>query len=256
MDSNPVIPMKPMPLWQAFLMFAAPSALQTASMYIILPAIAVRVTYPMLWWFLLCYLTPLSLMLPASYIAYRLEGNLPTRKAFKERFNIKSLKGKDWAWVFGLVVFGLAASALSPASRWLAYQPFFMPPEFVPPVVDPRITTLPTEIMGVSLKGNWLVLVIYALALVVNILGEELYMRGYILPRQVLTHGRWAWLVHGTLWTLFHFFQRWTYIQLLPITLSVSYVAYRTKNTSIAIAAHYIGNGIIGMIPILFVVAG
>ena len=102
--------------------------------------------------------------------------------------------------VIGLVVFGLATSALSPVSRWLASQPFFMPPEFVPPVVDPRIATLPTEIMGVSLKGNWLVLAIYALALVFNILGEELYMRGYILPRQVLTHGRWAWLVHGILW--------------------------------------------------------
>ena len=81
-------------------------------------------------------------------------------------------------------------------------------------------------------------------------------MRGYILPRQILTHGRWAWLVHGVLWTLFHFAQRWTYIQILPMTLSLSYVAYRTKNTSIAIAAHYIGNGVLGMIPILIVVAG
>lgn len=256
MDSRPVTPMKPIPLWQTFLMFAVPSALQTASMYIILPMIVVRVTYPILWWFLLCYLVPLSLMLPASYIFYWLDGNPPTWQALKERFNIKPLKGSDWLWVIGLVILGLSTSALSPVSRWLASQPFFTPPEFVPPVVDPRITTIPTEIMGVSLKGNWFVLVIYALALVINILGEELYMRGYILPRQVLTHGRWAWLIHGLLWTLFHFFQRWTYIQLLPITLSLSYVAYRTKNTSIAIAAHYIGNGIIGMIPILFMVAG
>ena len=74
MDSNPIIPLKPMSLWQAFLMFAVPSALQTTSMYIILPMIAARVTYPILWWFLLCYLTPLSLMLPASYIAFRLDG--------------------------------------------------------------------------------------------------------------------------------------------------------------------------------------
>ena len=257
MNSNAVISMKPMPLWQAFLMFAVPSALQTVSMYVILPMIAGRVSYPMLWWFLALYLIPLTLMLPAAYIAYRLDRYPPTWQALKDRFYLKPLKGRDWGWVVGLVVvFGLAASVLSPVSRWLASQPIFMPPDFVPPVVDPRITTLPTEIMGVSLKGNWLVLIIYALALAFNILGEELYMRGYILPRQTLTHGRWAWLVHGILWTLFHFFQRWTYIQLLPITLSLSYVAYRTKNTSIAIAAHYIGNGIIGMIPILFVVAG
>lgn len=256
MDTNPAALMKPMPLWQAFLMFAVPSALQTVSMYVILPMIAARVSYPMLWWFLALYLIPLTFMLPAAYIAYRMEGNPPTWHAFKNRFNIKPLKGKDWGWVIGLVILGLATSALSVVSRWLATLPFFTPPEFVPPVVDPRITTLPTEVMGVPLHGNWLALIIYALALVPNILGEELYMRGYILPRQVLTHGRWAWLVHGFLWTLFHFFQRWTYIQILPITLSLSYVSQRTNNTSIAIAAHYIGNGIIGMFPILFVVAG
>ncbi|MBM3126561.1 MAG: hypothetical protein FJZ87_16075, partial [Chloroflexi bacterium] len=76
-----------MPLWQAFLMFAVPSALQTVSVYVILPKIAVRISDPILWWFLLLYLAPLSLLLPASYIAYRLEGNPSTWAAFKERFN-------------------------------------------------------------------------------------------------------------------------------------------------------------------------
>ena len=108
----------------------------------------------------------------------------------------------------------------------------------------------------VALHRTDLVLVTYALALVINILGEELYMRGFILPRQILAHGRWAWLIHGVLWTLFHFPQRWTYLQILPITLALSYVTYRTRNTSIAMAAHYIGNGVLGMIPILLIVAG
>jgi len=254
MNHSPSI--KPMPIWMAGLMFAAPSALMTLGLYIILPAIAARISYPVFWWFLLLYLTPLSLLLPASYIAYRLEGNPPTWQAFKARFNIRPLRGKDWVWVFGLVVFGLATSTLSFTSRWLASQSFFTPPEFIPPVVDPRITTIPAEVMGVPVAGNWPVLIIYALGLVINIMGEEFYMRGYILPRQIITHGRWAWVVHGLLWTLFHFFQRWTYLQILPIALSLSYITYRTKNTSIAIAAHYIGNGILGMVPILIAVAG
>ena len=76
------------------------------------------------------------------------------------------------------------------------------------------------------------------------------------LVAQILAHGRWAWLIHGVLWTLFHFPQRWTYLQILPITLALSYVTYRTRNTSIAMAAHYIGNGALGMIPILLIVAG
>lgn len=254
MNHRPIL--KPMPLWVAILMFAVPSALMTLGLYVVLPMIAARISYSVFWWFMLVYLAPLALLLPASYIAYRLEGNPPTWQALKERFNLKPLRSRDWAWVLGLVLFGLATSMLSFTSRWLASLPFFSPPAFIPPVVDPRITTLPTEVMGVPLAGNWLVLGIYALALVINILGEELYMRGYILPRQILAHGRWAWPIHGLLWTLFHFPQRWTYIQILPIALSLSYVAYRTKNTSIAIAAHYIGNGVLGMIPILVVVAG
>lgn len=247
---------KPISLWMAILMFAAPSALMTLGLYVILPAIAAHISYPVFWWFLLLYLTPLSLLLPASYAVYRLEGNLPTWQAFKDRFNLKPLTGRDWLWVLGLVIFGLATSTLSFTSRWLASLPLFSPPDFVPPVVDPRITTIPTQVMGITVAGNWPVVIIYALGLVINIMGEEIYMRGYILPRQILSYGRWAWVVHGILWTLFHFFQRWTYLQILPIALALSYVTYRTRNTSIAIAAHYIGNGMLGMVPILIAVAG
>jgi len=80
-------------------------------------------------------------------------------------------------------------------------------------------------------------------------------MRGIILPRQEVTHGRWAWLVHGLLWTLFHFFQRWTYVQILPATLVTSYVVSRTKNTSIGIVAHFIGNAVVGWLPIILAVS-
>ena len=106
----------------AILMFAAPSALMTFSLYVILPMIATRVSYPIFWWFLLLYLLPLSLMLPASYIAYRLEGNPQNWQAFKERFNLKPLKGRDWAWVIGLVSWAFRCEEMGwfcLSTRWL-----------------------------------------------------------------------------------------------------------------------------------------
>jgi membrane protease YdiL (CAAX protease family) len=85
---------------------------------------------------------------------------------------------------------------------------------------------------------------------------EESSVRGIILPRQKVVYGRWAWPVHGLLWTLFHFFQRWTYLQILPATLVTSYVVSRTKNTTVGIVAHFIGNAVAGWLPIILAVAG
>lgn len=255
MNQSPTL--KPMPLWAAFLMFAIPSALTTIGLYVVLPIIAERISSPVLWWFLLFYAGPLALMVPAAFIAYRLEGNPPTWQAFKERMNLKPLKGRDWLWILALIVFGLVTQILlKPTSVWLASLPFFKPPPFVPPAVDPNLTALPTEIMGVMLVGNWLPVIVYFVALIFNIVGEEFWMRGIMLPRQILTHGKWAWLVHGLMWTLFHFFQRWIYIMILPVALFQSYIVQRTKNTTIAIVAHFIANGVLGLIPIVIVVLG
>jgi membrane protease YdiL (CAAX protease family) len=65
-------------------------------------------------------------------------------------------------------------------------------------------TSVPTEFLGIALRGNWGMALVYLAILVLNIVGEEFWWRGYVLPRQELAHGRWAWLVHGILWTLFH----------------------------------------------------
>jgi membrane protease YdiL (CAAX protease family) len=124
-------------------------------------------------------------------------------------------------------------------------------------MVDPRAAAagIPTDLLGVPLKGAWWVLGVYFLALCFNIYGEEFWWRGYILPRQELAHGRWAWLVHGILWNLFHVFWKWNLIALIPQTLSLSFVAYKTKNTTPGILVHWINNGL-GLVMILLGVLG
>jgi membrane protease YdiL (CAAX protease family) len=74
------------------------------------------------------------------------------------------------------------------------------------------------------------------------------------LPRQELTMGKNVWIIHGVMWTLFHFFWWWNLIALLPVCLGISYVAYKTKSSWPGLIAHMIYNGI-GIFVVAFVVA-
>jgi membrane protease YdiL (CAAX protease family) len=91
---------------------------------------------------------------------------------------------------------------------------------------------------------------VYLAILVLNIVGEEFWWRGYVLPRQELVHGRWTWLVHGVLWTLFHAPFWWNLVLLLPSTLSLSFVTSRLRNTTPGLIAHFVMNGL-GYVMIL-----
>jgi len=78
-----------------------------------------------------------------------------------------------------------------------------------------------------------------------NIFGEELWWRGYILPRQEEAYGRWTWAVHGLLWLLWHVaFYPWQVFALLLICLTVPYIAQRRQNIWPAIIIHW-QNGIV-----------
>jgi membrane protease YdiL (CAAX protease family) len=101
-----------------------------------------------------------------------------------------------------------------------------------------------TRILG--LPFTWGLLAYYLAAMFIfNILGEELWWRGYILPRQELAFGARAWIVNGTLWALFHFFYHTTLgvlVSYLPTTLAIAYVAQRTRNTWPGIIGHMVSN--------------
>lgn len=86
-------------------------------------------------------------------------------------------------------------------------------------------------------------------------LAEEFWWRGLILPRQELAMGKVTWMVHGLLWTLFHLFWFWNTLLILPMCLAISLMVYQRKNTTPAIIAHFLINGV-GVIPIVAGVLG
>ena len=103
-----------------------------------------------------------------------------------------------------------------------------------------------SDFMGIPLEGAWWVLFYYAIVMLLfNIGGEELWWRGYVLPRQELAFGPYAWVVHGFLWSAFHLFMQPTLSDTLRMSvtgLALSFVAQRTRNTWPGIIGHSFGN--------------
>lgn len=248
---------QPMPLWMSILFFGIPSLIATLGIYVGIPALD-RLGLPMIANFYLMTGIPMMLMFLAALIAYRREGRLLTWAGIKERFRFKPIRGKEWLWTLGLAVVYIGGYfLLLPTARWLASFPLFEPPQFIPSIVDPRVVEsgIPTEMLGIPLKGAWWVVGVHAVVLFFNIFGEEFWWRGYILPRQELVHGRWTWLVHGILWNLFHVFWKWNLIALIASTWSLSYVVFKTKNNRHGLLVHFINNGL-GFLVILLGVMG
>lgn len=238
--------LKPMPFWLSLIVFGVPATLGLFSLYVVFPALDAAGA-PVIWNFTFSVYGMFFLLLMASLVAYRLEGRDLSINAIASRFRVHPLSKNDWIWTAGLVfVYVFGQVLLSPTASWLANHLPFPLPDSLPSAVDPRIpqTTIPTSFLGVPVAGNVGVLLLAFTILLFNVFGEEFWWRGYVLPRQEITHGRWTWVIHGLLWTLFHIPFWWNLIALLPSTLSLSFVTSRLKNTTPGIIAHFSLNGL------------
>lgn len=88
----------------------------------------------------------------------------------------------------------------------------------------------------------WWIPVVYFIGWILNILGEEFWYRGWMLPRQEVAFGKFAWLVNGTVFTLQHWMQPWNFLVILPGALFMSFVIQLRKNTWIGIIQHGLMN--------------
>jgi len=259
MNSNsPVI--KPLRLPQALLYFGIPSFVFILCVYILLPflrelGMSEFVSYS------LSLLLPLILMLAAALIALRLEGWSLTWGSVRERFRLRRLEARDGAWIAGsLLAMFVLAGIFGYISQLILATGAIPLPAHLSPLLDPRIepsqaVEVVRKSLGPGYQGNWGLILLTIVLLFFNIIGEEFWWRGLILPRQELVHGKNTWLIHGMLWALFHAFKYWQWLTLLPVTLILSYVAQRRQNTWPGIITHSIFNGL-SLIPLIALVAG
>jgi membrane protease YdiL (CAAX protease family) len=84
----------------------------------------------------------------------------------------------------------------------------------------------------------------YLLILVVLApLVEELYFRGYLLPR-IGRFGAWAALINVSLFGFYHLWKPWDSINLILILAPMVYAVWRTKDIRIGIAVHIMLNSL------------
>ncbi|HSL73416.1 MAG TPA: CPBP family intramembrane glutamic endopeptidase [Ilumatobacteraceae bacterium] len=232
---------------RSLLLFGVPGVVLVVTVHLVNPVL-VEAGVPLVVSFTLSLYGVLFGLLVATFVALRRSGHPMHRAALVERLRLRPLRGREWWWVVGAVAVAFAAdAALEPAMSWMADTVPLPIPDHLPNLFDPReeLSLPPTEYLGVTLEGSWWILVVYAFGLVGNIIGEELWWRGYVLPRQELAFGARAWIVNGVLWVVvFHAFMWWAFPTLLATGLLTPLVAQRLRSTWAAIVVHGTGNAL------------
>ena len=180
-------------------------------------------------------------------VLLRREGYKLALAALRDRIRWKFPKGRK-AWLIALVVLvaGMVLSMMmGGVNRELASVPGFMPPDWWPAASNPtvRVTSAADAFPDIALQGNILfVLLNFMIGLVFNIFGEELYYRGFLMPKMRGVFGRWDWVANGILFTLKHVYQRWLFPGILVGGLGFAFTFGPLGSLPLAMIFHWIGN--------------
>ncbi len=254
------MPIAPLGWLGSLLLFGIPSVVFTLFLFVAMPAAVARGA-TQFQGFHVGFMTPLALMLMAVFVAYRLEGRSWSWVGIRDRFRLGRLDRATWLWTLGLVIWLLLWMPPFPFNTWVRGLfegvQFYDAPAGYTTFMN-GLTDGKTQILGMPF--SWGLLLYYLFGLFVfNILGEELWWRGVILPRQELRFGASTWLIHGALWALFHMFYHTNLgilVSYLPTTCAIAFVAQRTKNTWPGIIGHMVSNFGLPMLMISRLVAG
>lgn len=228
--------LKPMPLLESLVLFGIPTIIFVIITRILIPYINRNLgIHPALTWFIFGGLFVFVPIFILSLTLFSKDGYKFNFNIFINRFRLNKLSKTDWLWTLcSIIVILLLASLIMFISKLLS--DFFGIKE---------LSTSSSFVHFDSLKGKeLLILLVWLPFFFFNIFGEELLWRGYILPRQELNHGRFAWLINSLLWLVFHIcFGVDLMIILLPIIFVLPYVVSKRKKTWIGIIIHTIVNG-------------
>ena len=177
-----------------------------------------------------------------------------------ERLLIKKLGAKQWLICLGIMVVGIVLSyVVSPTIEFFKELPGLSIPDYMPfwlnPSIDPMNTDMEVLSPNYSLKGNYLVLVIMAITLLLNILAEEIYFRGWLLPK-MQNFGKWSWILNGFLFAMYHTFQLWLFPMLFVLSLATTLTVYLSKSILPAFVSHIVANFLIGVLGVIALVVG
>ena len=224
----------PMKLGHSMLLFLIPGLYGVFAFYVLFPYL-IRLGMPEEFAYGTQMLSVFLLLIIATVIGLRRDGWSLTWETARVRLRIKRMDSKAWKWTLIFVFLNLLFGYLFNLLGLFVFEKL----DYLPPNANIPLTNIP-----------FLVLVLFF-----NIIAEELWWRGYILPRQELTHGKYAFLVNGVLWSLFHMFKWWAVPLMLFRNWMEPFVVQRTNNTTPAIIMHGISNGISVLFSIIALVS-
>lgn len=251
-DSLDQTEVKQFEFWIILWMFAWPAIWYSFLVYVIGPLFVPPGGTTPTWFLLLTICLGGGAELAVGLLMLHREGYKLTPAALRDRIRLRWPKGwKVWLLAVVVLIIGMVLSmSVDPINRMLASTRLFSPPQWWPAASNPTV-----EIHGVAdyfpdinLGGNYIFVLLYFLiTLVFNIIGEEVYYRGFLLPHMRDTFGRWDWVANGVLFTLKHVYQRWLYPGILVGGLSFAFAAGPLGSLPLAMLYHWIGNYLMQM---------
>jgi membrane protease YdiL (CAAX protease family) len=185
---------------------------------------------PIIFWIIVAGLGIFFPMLLLSYLILKSEGLKIGKDTWKDRLRFKMMNKSDWLWCAGsIILIGILSLLIIKALEIFIGKVESHPPfMYFEPLTPDRY---------------WILLIWFPYWLL-NIMGEEIFWRGVILPRQELAFGKNTWLIHGFFWGIFHIAFGWQLlITLVPILFIQSYVVQHRKNSWTGVVIHAVING-------------
>ncbi len=185
---------------------------------------------PIIFWFIVAGLGMFLPLLVLAYFTIRSEGLIVDKNIWHDRLRFKKMTHADWMWCLrAIILIGIFSSIIIKL-----LDIFVAKVESHPPFM--HFETLTPD-------RYWLLL-LWLPYWILNIMGEEIFWRGTILPRQEKVFGKNTWIVHGIFWGIFHIAFGWQLLlTLIPILFIQSYVVQRRKNSWTGVVIHAGING-------------
>jgi membrane protease YdiL (CAAX protease family) len=243
--------LRPMYLAESLVVFGIPTILIFISFHILMPWL-MNIGLSDFDSMIISHTLPLALLFVAALYAYKREAGSKGWGRFAERYRFNYFGWRSLlAGILTFLVLMFAYGIFDGISKQLIQANLIPVPDYLPALINPRGLEPSLIVAMTSNTSIPTIISAYSVMLFFNIVGEELWWRGYVLPRQELAFGKWTWLLHGLLWTFFHSFKWWDLLALLPVCLIISIVAQRSRNIWIGLIAHCLFNGL-GLIVLIW----
>ncbi|MFC1904373.1 CPBP family intramembrane glutamic endopeptidase [Chloroflexota bacterium] len=219
-----------MPIWMSLVFFGLATIVLYFATYYVIPFLTdAAEIHPALSWSIVGGIVVFVPLFVTAIVASRLEG-ARTFPTIRNRLRLNMMGRGDWWWTLaGFIVIGVTTGLIMVTGEWAAKAGMISHLDISPPFLQ-------FEPFGVG--ERWMLLV-WVPMFFFNIMGEELLWRGYILPRQELAHGKYAWIINCVLWLVLHISFGWgLMLMLLPMLIVIPYLVQKRANTWIGVILH------------------